>query len=599
LSSRTGSIVRLSIAIGFIYGFVEAAEVMVLYNVPGALSWLTGNTPEVLWLAPVFYAVAFGIVGVAFATLARVFPRIDWQAGLVFVLLALGGFLAASTQGRLASDLTALIFGIGVGAEGTRRIIARRETLVPQLVRAVPLLAVVVAAAALGTIAFARMREVRALAGLPAARTDAPNVVLLVIDTQRADHLSLYGYGRPTSPRIDRLAQESAVFSNASANSTWTLPSHATMFTGRLPFEHRAGNLGYSRLDGRFPTIAEALAARGYATGGFIANVFWTGRHTGLDRGFTRYEDFYGTFGDALTRTTLGRRVAYDVLPMFGFVDVPGRKHASDLNKSVLSWIDRSRGHPFFAFVNYFDVHAPWIPPAPYAGSYSGMTPAELRSHSVAIKDLDGTDPPPPASELRRMVDTYDESIHYLDSQIGALVDSLEARGILDKTVFIVTSDHGESWGEHGLMFHGHSLYRDVTHIPLIIRTPSGTAARYDHPVGLDDIPETIGAFAGLERGSFPGHSVFDDSASADSGVVLQLARRTSHVGRQPASKSSLSGLVTGHWQYVEPHSGNAELFDLRSDPNGLRDVAQAEDSVVRGLHTSLAKVDRGRPSRR
>jgi arylsulfatase A-like enzyme len=192
-------------------------------------------------------------------------------------------------------------------------------------------------------------------------------------------------------------------------------------------------------------------------------------------------------------------------------------------------------------------------------------------------------------------VDTYDESIRYVDSQVGALVDSLGRRGLLDNTLLIITSDHGESWGQHGLMFHGHSLYRDVTHVPLIVRLPGRTNARREkRAVGLDQIPATIASIAGFAGQVFPATSLLD---SARRDVVLQLARRTTKPGLQPASRSSISSLVTDEWQYIEPHDGTAELFHLGADPKGLLDVSRVghNPSIVSDLRERLKAEDAGR----
>jgi arylsulfatase A-like enzyme len=368
------------------------------------------------------------------------------------------------------------------------------------------------------------------------------------------------------------------------------------MFTGRLPFEHRAGTMGRSRLDGRYPTIAESLSRRGYATCGFIANTFWAARHTGLNRGFMCYRDHYGTVGDALTRTALGRRVAYEVLPSFGFVDVPGRKRAGAVNAEALGWIDSIGDRPFLAFLNYFDVHSPLLPPAPFAGTYSGLSPAQQREHAIAIKDLDGAHAPPRPEELKRMIDAYDESIRYLDHEIGSLLDSLERRNRLKNTLVIITSDHGESWGEHGLMFHGQSLYRELTRVPLIIRDPKATSAvRRNDAVGLDQLPATIAAYTGADASAFPGPSLLADSGARDA-TVLQLPRRNVKETAQPASRSSLAGLATGRWHYIESASGS-ELFDIAADPRGLRDLSTAPSltDTVRGLRDRMRVLQRSR----
>jgi arylsulfatase A-like enzyme len=591
-------LIALAAAFGLAYGFIEAVEVMVLSLVPGALTWFSGNTPYVAWVAPLVYGAAFTAIGFLFAVGAQVYPRGRWDTALVFVLLGLATFFAASLQGRLASDLHSAILAFGVGAQGSHWYSRRRERVLKAARRSRPFLAGGLVLAAAVTVGGGRILDSRKLRALPPARAGTPNVLLLVIDTQRADHLSLYGYPRNTSPRLDRLARESVVFENAYANSTWTLPTHATMFTGRLPFEHRAGVIGRSRLDGQFETLAEALGKQGYATGAFVANVFWVGRHTGLRRGFHRYEDFYGNIGDGFARTAIGRRISYDVLPHAGIVELPGRKSAEDINRALLRWLDRKGDRPFFAFANYFDVHTPLLPPPPYAGSYSGLSERERRTYAIGLEELEGADTPPSADSLEAFVDLYDESIRYLDSQVGALVDSLAARGILDNTLVIVTSDHGESWGEHGLMFHAHSLYRELTHVPLIIRFPSRIPpGRHSDPVGLDRIPATVAAFASLDAGTFPGSSVFSDSAAREPAYpVLQLPRRVGKATSKPSTRTDLSGIVTGLWYYIDPHRETPELY-MNSDTGQLRNLAadRAYADTVASLKAILSANERGR----
>jgi arylsulfatase A-like enzyme len=575
LRNRISPLVELSLALGLAFGFVEALEVVALSLVPGALTWFSGNTAYITWVAPLVYGIAFALIGVLFSILVRVAPRIRWDSGAVFLMLGLSIFLAVSLPGRLASDVHSAIIALGVAAQGTRWYNRHRDRAAWIARRSLPFLAGAALIAAAATVGGGRVLEARARAALPAAVSGVPNVLLLVMDTQRADHLSVYGYGRRTSPRIDRLAGRAAVFTNAYANSAWTLPTHATFFTGRLPFEHRAGLIGRSHLDGRYVTLAEALRDRGYATGAFVANVFWVGRHTGLQRGFSRYEDFYGNAGDAFARTALGRRLSYDVLPFFGFVELPGRKSAADVNRALLSWLDTVGDRPFFAFANYFDVHTPLLPPPPYAGSYSGLSERERRNYAIGIDELQGAEAPPPADSLEALVDLYDESIRYLDSQVGALIDSLEARGILDRTLVIVTSDHGESWGEHGLMFHAHSLYRELTHVPLIVSLPSRIPpGRRGAPVGIDRIPATVASLTGIDSGIFPGASVIRESFANDQAhAVLQLPRRAGRTTSKPATRTALSGLVTADWYYIEPHTEQPELYEI-SDIRQIRNLA-------------------------
>lgn len=605
LRNQTERLLLLALALGLIYGFVEAAEVILLSLVPGALSWRTGNSPQILWVAPLFYGVAFTIVGLVTAIFAAVVPRARWELVLVFSVLLLGGFLAASLQGQLISDTAAAILALGIATEGTRQYRQRSAKLSRALVRGIPLLFGAVIVAALLTVGGRRAMEALALSRLPVALPKSANVLLLVMDAQRADHLSLYGYHRQTSPRLDGIANDAIVFEKGIANSSWTLPTHATLLTGRLPFEHRAGMMRRPYLDGKFPTVAEVLREHGYATGGFVANIFWTARQTGLNRGFIHYEDFYGSIGDAIARTGLGRRLAYGLLPRFGFADFPGRKRAGEVNREVLAWLADVGDRPFFAFVNYMDVHGPLFPPPPFAGSYSGVHYSRQRASRIEIGALNGVMHVPPPDTIRLMVDLYDESIRYLDSQIGALLDSLDRRGVLANTYVIVTADHGESWGEHGMMFHGHSLYRDQTDVPLMIRMPASRrrASRRSDLAGVDRIPATIMQMAGVTSRIFPAKSLLDSTGTeADNGseVVTQVGRRSLVPAGWATSRASLSALVTERWHYIQPDSGRPELYDYAQDSTEEHDLAAdpATRETIARLRAELQLRNKGKSGR-
>ncbi|HXE57982.1 MAG TPA: sulfatase [Gemmatimonadales bacterium] len=582
---------RLGTWLGLAYGFVEAGQFMLLALVPGALSWRTGNSAHVLWVAPLVYAAAFGALGLLVDGAARVWRRGWWETALVSGLALLGAYLAGSLQGQILSGTAAAVLAAGIASVACRLWRRRGDAWRPIMLRTVPHLLGTVAAFAGLTLGARWWTERRALAALPTGN-DRPNVLLLVIDTQRADHLSAYGYRRPTTPTLDRFAREGTLFENASATSSWTLPAHATLMTGRLLHEHRAGIMRRPYLDDRFPTLAEVLRGAGYATGGFVANTFWCGRQTGLDRGFIRYEDFYGKPGDAVARTVLGRRLAYEWLPRFGLDDVPGRKRAEDLNRDLLEWIDGIGERPFFAFVNYFDVHAPLVPPPGFAGRFSG-DPRRRRRGEVDIGALTAERKLPPPDALRRMVDEYDESLLYLDSQLERLFAELDRRGILDRTLVVVTSDHGESWGEHGLLYHGHSLYRNQTHVPLIVRFPGRVPGglRAGWPVGLDQVPVTVGELVGIGSTPFPGRSLFDSLAAGP--VLSEVGRRNGVPKAWPTGRGSVASLTTAEWHYIEIESGEAELYDLRHDPGERRNLAgdPALTRLVSGFRERLART--------
>jgi arylsulfatase A-like enzyme len=394
----------------------------------------------------------------------------------------------------------------------------------------------------------------------------------------RADHLSGYGYGRPTTPRIDRFSTEGLTFLDAYSASSWTLPAHASLFTGRRMHEHRAGREGRPFLDARFPTLAEVLARAGYASGGFAANTFWCARHTGLDRGFAHYEDFYTHIGDTLARTVLGRMMAYDVLPRVGMLDIPGRQSAADVNDRALRWIDGLGDRPFFVFVNYMDVHGPYIPPPAYDGRYAGTKLERRLGTDIEVGTVDQHTHVPEPAVLRASIDRYDESLSYLDEQVGRLLDELARRGVLDRTIVVFTSDHGESFGEHRFIHHGHSLYQEQIGIPLIVRFPSRVpaGAHDSRPVSLEQLPSLIAELAGIANGPFPyGLPIQPDTKHADDTVaVSEVGRRRGVPPTWPTASGGLRSVQNEQWQLILNDAGAAELYDLATDPRQADNVA-------------------------
>jgi len=588
-------LIGFALAIGMIFGFVEAGQAVLSFLVPGALDWRTATGYPIIWVAPLFYGAAFAVCGALAALGAMLLPRLPWDIVLLGGLALLSGWLATQLHPTLFSQLTSLILGLGLAAVLVRAYRTRRARWFSGTLRLLPILIGLVIVAGvtlwLATVLYERSR----LSALPAASGARPNLILLVIDTQRADHLSLYGYPRPTSPNVDRFAKQGWTFDNATASAPWTLPSHATMMTGHHLADHRAGVAKRPYLDGRFTTIAEALGNAGYATGGFVANVFWCGRRTGLDRGFVHYEDYFGHPGDAIARTVLGRWLTYRALPALGWRDIPGRKSAADVNRSMLQWIDGLKGRPFFVFANYLDVHKPFRPPAPYLGRFSGTTQlshapkepmidigaqgAELRQESQ--------------EEIQRDIDGYDESILYIDAQLGELFAGLEQRGLLERSLVILTSDHGEAFGDHGLFSHGNSLYRDQIHIPLILHWPGHLdSARWHHAVGLDQIAPTLAEAGGLPQGAFPSGSLLasPDTAAA---VMSQVAGRTGLPPELPVSRGWLAALVTDRFHYIQSQAGTAELFDFTRDPREEHDLATDSSfaGTMKALGTHLRRL--------
>ena len=369
--------------------------------------------------------------------------------------------------------------------------------------------------------------EDRALASLPPASPEAPNVVLLVLDTVRADHLSLYGYPRPTTPHLDAWKDRAARFAFARSAAPWTLPAHATMFTGRWPHEL---SVDYDRpLDATHPTLAAFLAGHGYQTGGFVGNTVYANSWFGIGRGFTRYEDAYENEEVSPRETLRSAALTRELLPLavnLGLLTSDGRwsprKTAAAVNRDALDWLDHrgSTDRPFFLFLNYIDAHGPYTVPDDFARQFSAATNPQLiqANRRAGNKSLPNAERYDQLDQLG--IDAYDDAIRYIDAQIGHLLAELDGRGLRQKTWVIVTADHGEHFGEHGLYIHGNSLYRPLIDVPLLVIPPDGVNVhRVADPVSLRDLPATVADITGLGANSpFPGHSLrhyWDDAVDA------------------------------------------------------------------------------------
>ena len=444
--------------------------------------------------------------------------------------------------------------------------------------------------------------EHRAVSNLPSPPADARNVLLIVWDTVRAGNLSLHGYGRRTSPNLERLAGRGVRFDQAFATAPWTLPSHGSLFTGRWPHELTADWL--SPLDGTHLTLAECLATHGYDTAGFVANLDYCSRETGLNRGFAHYEDYpivpwdvftryigIGSRLDLLTPASVINRLlkkyrgdTYDVIPR-------SKEHAKDgatVNRSFLAWLSwqSARNRPFFAFLNYNDAHSPYEVPDRSIPGF-GLRPISYVDR-LTLKSWDTLDKTRmPIAHVQMAIDVYDDSIYYLDQRLGALLGELESRGVLDNTLVIVVSDHGEHLGDHRLFFHGCSLYRQVVSVPLLIvdpkRLPAGRVVAL--PVSLRDIPATVVDLLGLAgTAPFPGrslarHWVGNEPAEASAGEPLLMEtgkpRGLTNQGREPVAKGPMKALVADGMHYIRRGDGLEELYVLKSDPQELRNLAR------------------------
>ncbi len=309
-----------------------------------------------------------------------------------------------------------------------------------------------------------------------------PNVLLISIDSLRADRLGVYGNPRNTSPTIDRIAREGVRFSQALSPTSWTLPAHATLLTGLGQRRHRVVNVRH-KLAEEVETLPEAFLAAGYETFGIFSGPFLHPVY-GLGQGFERYASCMSKVEASPTSPQAWQQSHIDrTNPL--------------VEKSFIEWLDSRSDRPFFAFVHMWDVHYDYLAPEPYYSMFDTGYAGKLDGRNIARKGfpVDAT-----ADDVDHLLSLYDAEIRYTDATLGKMLAALEAKGLLDNTVVVITADHGEEFLDHGAKGHQHTLFDELIRVPLVFwargRLPRGVVI--DEPVGLSDIAPTIAELAGI-----------------------------------------------------------------------------------------------------
>lgn len=563
----TSQSVQMAVWLGVLIGLVEVGHHAVRKF---AFGTLFTQPLHVIWMAPLSFVLIFGALAIALRTL-HVFVPIANMRFLVFWIALFGIWSQVifhnSIDGGagilMAAGFAAYIARI-CGADSARTHRIRRRTL--------PWLLAAVAIGGISVPVWETTRERQAVEALPAPPEKAPNVLFIVLDTVRADHLGPYGYHRDTTPRLSKLAESSYVFEWPIAPSSWTLPSHSTFFTGRYQFDHNADWL--QPLDETYPTLAEILSQRGYATAGFVGNLAFCLREHGIARGFQRYEDFYVDKSTTTFSTALGTYLHLKgefrsriCSPCKGL-----RNWAPRVTDRFLGWLDETADddRPFFAFLNYFDAHHRYEPPPPYDKMFT----------------TDGK-----ITKWQGWIDKYDGLIAYIDEHVGKIEDDLRRRGLLDNTWIIVTGDHGELFGEHRLEGHANSLYRPVLHCALIVRPPGGAQGRrFSDIVSLRDLPATILDVTGQADGSpIPGYSLapFWSGANPPANITrspaLAEVRKGINLGKHlPVSRGDMRSLTADGFHYILNGDGIEELYKLEGDPMTEEDLIETPEGKVK-----------------
>jgi arylsulfatase A-like enzyme len=607
-SVRPSAWLVLGLALGLVSGYAEVAFQAARHYI---LDHWVRLGPHTLWMAPLAQAILLGFLGIL--------AGVAWQArpGRRTGLVILGTLAWIAVLPELLSQpwidtRAAALVGLGFSVQAARLAIKRLDRLLQLARRALPILAVSLGLAAAAVPLGLAWRERRLLARHASAEGH-PSVLLIILDTVRAASLSVYGYSRPTTPFLEVFAREGALFQKAYSASSWTLPSHASMLTGHWPHEVSAD--WNTPLDRRYPTLAEYFTNAGYATGAFVSNYVYTRPESGRDRGFIRSEAFRVTPAEVVASSSIARWLAdlHWVRRVVGSQDVLNRKLTANVRQDFLRWMGGLRGRPFFAMLNIFDAHEPYLPPAPFDtlfgdGRISFHPKTIFTQRSVALNE--DTRLTLPAAELERQKNAYDGALRYIDTQLRVLIEELRRRGVLDEIVVVITSDHGEGFGEGGEFMHG-NLFSDLTtHVPLLVRFPRVVPAGrvISQEVSLRDLPSTLAGLAGFSvpADSIPGHPLVDllrSPSSSDAGVSPAFS--SFWAWKQSGARNW--SLVRSGLRYLVSDKGKESLFDLRSDPYEvssllerpapeIRDSAKAFRSVIDSIRTVTITSPRPNP---
>ena len=364
----------------------------------------------------------------------------------------------------------------------------------------------------------------------PSAPAQKPNVLLITIDTLRADRV-----GRGLTPAIDALAARGVSYTNARATAPLTLPSHVSIMTGTLPPEHGVRENGVIFQKGVEP-IARTLKANGYQTAAFVG-AYVLDRRFGLAEGFDTYDDKVQRDPEAMGRLEAERRGA-------------------DVIDAALTWLDQGRA-PFFLWVHLYDPHAPYTPPSEFLAKAGG--------------------------------NAYDGEVAYADAQAGRLLQRLRERGLADRTIVAVMGDHGEGLGEHGEHTHGMLAYDSTLRVPLIIAGPGLAPREISTPVSLIDVVPSVLRLAGIQSASANKVSVLQDAqqpASAEAPADKERDVYSESQYAQTAGWHPVASLVGEQWKLLL--SSETELYDLKADPVESKNVAANHDGIVQGMTTRL-----------
>ncbi|MEK6775970.1 MAG: sulfatase [bacterium] len=420
-----------------------------------------------------------------------------------------------------------------------------------------------------------------------------PNVLLITIDTMRADYLSCYGHPQKTSPHIDRIAEEGVTFLQAFSQASMTAPSHASMFTSLYPFRHGVRRNNHPYL-GKEKTIAEILQAKGYRTAAFISAEPLKSTLCRLNKGFDVYDEKFTSRLFAVDEVARFMLIEFiDESGILGSVEMdPIERRASDTNQDVIKWLAKKRNPPFFAWIHYYDPHSPYRAPKKLVDKfYSGGDPYDPKKTSMRNMEI----PDDMRSELRGITDldyvraNYAAEVNYTDQYIGELRQTLEELKLLDNTILVIVGDHGEGLGEHNYMEHAAKIYEEQLWIPLIVRFPQRFTGglKIREMVASVDIAPTV-----LDLIGFEGISGSDGRSFLPLTQEGYKKENSRHLYAETVKWDERS-MRSDRYKLIRNGKSEQrfELYDLIEDPDESRNLSADRKEVFSALQKELDEI--------
>ena len=429
-----------------------------------------------------------------------------------------------------------------------------------------------------------------------------PDIILIMIDDLRADHTTLYGYKRDTTPNIGRLAKEATLYNHSVSSEATDLSATASIFTGMYASSHGA-HFSESAphlmkpLSNKRTTLAEVLSEKGYITMASVSNFVYLSHYFHMDQGFQYFDNrlpslFFRKSQPFYLRDLIRHYMARIFLT-HDYHHVYRR--AEEINSAVFQLLDRVKGvtSPFFLFINYMDAHRPLIPPAPFDTMYPGKSKAvDTIQYNSASREIMNFRRDITPEERNHLISQYDGGINYIDFHIGKLISRLKELGLYDNTLIIITSDHGEAFGERNLMEHGVSVYQDQIYVPLIIKYPNHTdGSVINDLVSSIDIMPTILDVTGYEiPDDVQGVSLLKVESVRTRNIISESFPDRDLLNLDPRFHRIERAIFSWPYKFISSTAGEKELYDLSKDPSEKENLYQHGERISAELELQLSR---------